>query len=102
MAQINLINLYNERFVVIRLEKKPVGKITHYFPKIGVAVVELSGELKNGDRIAIEGKSEPFEQVVASMQIERIDVPSARAGQAIGMKVDKPVKEGDIVYLVTA
>lgn len=84
------------------MEKKPIGKITHYFPKIGVAVVELSGELKKGDRIAIEGKSEPFEQVVASMQIEKVDVSAARAGQAIGMKVDKPVKKGDVVYLVTA
>jgi translation initiation factor IF-2 len=85
-----------------RLEKKPVGRITHYFDKIGVAVIQLSGDLKKGDKLAIEGKSEPFEQVVTSMQIEREEIPSAAAGQAIGMKMDKPVKEGDVVYLVTA
>jgi putative protease len=82
------------------VEKKPIGKITHFFPKIGVAVVELSGTLKKGDRISIEGKSEPFEQIASSMQINRVEVTSAGAGQAIGMKVDKPVKEGDIVYLL--
>ena len=84
------------------MEKKPVGKITHYFPKIGVAVLVLSGDLKKGDKIAVEGKSEPFEQIVSSMQIDRKEIPSAKAGQAVGMKTEKPVKEGDVVYVVIA
>ena len=33
--------------------KKLVGRVTHYFTKIGVGVVELSDELKIGDRISI-------------------------------------------------
>jgi len=28
--------------------EKPVGRVTHYFPKIGVAVVALSDDLKLG------------------------------------------------------
>ena len=79
--------------------KREVGKITHYYNKIGVAVVELTGTLKIGDRISIEGKSN-FEQVVSSMQIEKKDVSEATAGQAIGLKVDQPVKEGDKVYVI--
>jgi putative protease len=79
--------------------KREVGKITHYYNKIGVAVVELTGTLKVGDRISIEGKSN-FEQVVNSMQIEKKDIRQATAGQAIGLKVDQPVKEGDKVYVV--
>jgi len=79
--------------------KREVGKITHYYNKIGVAVVELTGTLKIGDRISIEGKSN-FEQVVNSMQIEKKDVSEATAGQAIGLKVDQPVKEGDKVYVI--
>jgi putative protease len=79
--------------------KREVGKITHYYSKIGVAVVELTGTLKVGDRISIEGKSN-FEQVVNSMQIEKKDIRQATAGQAIGLKVDQPVKEGDKVYVV--
>ena len=36
-------------------EKKPIGAITHYFNKIGVAVIELSGKINEGDDISIEG-----------------------------------------------
>jgi putative protease len=80
------------------MDKKLIGKITHYFPKIGVAVVELSGDLKVGETITIEGKLGSFDQTVSSMQIEKADVPAAKRGQAIGMKVEQPVKEGDMVY----
>ncbi len=80
------------------VEKKLVGKITHYFTKIGVAVVELSDELKVGDRISIEGATTNLQQTVNSMQIEHEDVQSAGAGQSIGMKVEQRAREGDLVY----
>ena len=32
-------------------DKKLIGKITHYFPKIGVAVVELRDDIRRGDKI---------------------------------------------------
>jgi len=82
------------------MEKKVVGKVTHYFTKISVAVVELSGELKVGDRISIEGPTTNFEQTVNSLQIEHKDVKVATAGQAVGLKVDQRVREGDIVYKI--
>lgn len=78
-------------------EKKPVGKIKHYYSKIEVAVVELSGELKVGDRIAVQG-STSFEQTVDSMQIEHEQITSAKPGQSIGLRVSSKVKEDDIVY----
>ena len=80
-------------------EPKPIGKITHFFDKISVAVVKLdSGSLKKGDKIKIVGHDSAFEQTVASMQINKIDIPSAKAGQEFGMKIDQPVKPGDLVY----
>ncbi|MEM3411944.1 MAG: translation elongation factor-like protein [archaeon] len=81
------------------MEKKLIGKVTHFFPKISVAVVELSGDLKQGDKIAFEG-STSFEQVVDSMQIERKNVVEAKAGQSIGLKVNQKVKEKDLVYKI--
>ena len=80
------------------MDKKEIGRITHYFPKVGVAVVELSADLKKGDLVTIGGKSEPFDQTIASMQIEKKEIPLAKKGQAVGLKVEKPVKEGDIVW----
>ena len=38
-----------------------MGKITHIFTKINVAVVKLSAELCVGDRIKIKGKGIEFE-----------------------------------------
>ncbi|MGC9037276.1 MAG: translation elongation factor-like protein [Candidatus Micrarchaeia archaeon] len=80
--------------------EEEVGKITHYYDKIGVAIVELHGNLKRGDRISIKGKNTNFEQQVQSIQIEHINVDEANKGDTIGLKVDQPVREGDTVYKV--
>jgi len=79
-------------------EKKIVGKITHYYPKISVAVVELQAPINIGDKVLIKGSSTNFEQVVESMQIQHKDVQSAEAGQSIGLKVKERVRENDVVY----
>ncbi|MCS7117089.1 MAG: translation elongation factor-like protein [Nitrososphaerota archaeon] len=75
-----------------------VGRVTHYYPKIGVAVVELTAPLKVGDKILIRGSTTNFEQTVDSMQIEHKDVKVAEAGKSIGLKVIQRVRENDIVY----
>jgi translation elongation factor EF-1alpha len=79
-----------------RLEK--VGEITHYFTKISVAVVDVSGKMKVGDKIAIKGMTTNFEQTVDSMQIEGKNIEEATPGDDIGMKVKDRVRKGDIVY----
>jgi putative protease len=82
------------------MEEKLIGKITHYFSKIQVAIIELDAELKKGDKVHIKGKNTDFEQEVSSMQIDRVDVEKAKKGDAIGLKVDQKVREGDEVYLI--
>ena len=79
---------------------REIGKITHYFTRIGVAVVELSDKISIGDRILIQGATTNFEQVVESMQIEHKNVETAEAGQSIGLKVEQRVREGDKVYKI--
>ncbi len=74
--------------------------MTHYFTKIGVAIVELSGALSVGDRILIKGMTTGVEQTVNSMQIEHKSVEKAEAGESIGLKVDDRVREGDAVYKI--
>ncbi len=78
------------------LEK--VGEVTHYFTKIGVAVVDITAPLKVGDRIAVKGMTTNFEQTVESMQIEGKNIEKAKPGDDIGMKVADRVRNGDIVY----
>jgi len=81
-------------------EGKEIGKITHYFSKISVAVIELIGTLKTGETIHIKGATTDFKQKVDSMQIEHKAVPEAKKGQSIGMKVAEPVREHDQVFVV--
>lgn len=84
------------------MEEKQIGKITHYFGKISVAVIELSDALKTGDTIHIVGGDRDFTQPVDSMQVEHQSIPEAKAGDAVGMKVAQLVKPGDDVYKVEA
>lgn len=80
------------------VEKEKIGEVTHYFTDINVGVIELSGDLKVGDEISIEGETTDIQQPVDSMQIEHEDVEEASSGDAVGMKVKDRVRETDIVY----
>lgn len=81
-------------------EKKLIGEITHYFTRIGVAVIELSDDIKIGDKIRIEGATTAFDQVVDSMEIENEKVETATRGQSIGLKVKERVRPADVVYKI--
>ena len=79
-----------------------IGKVNHYYDKIGVAVVELDGTLAVGDKIKFSrGGEDLFEQAVESIQIEHEKLDSAKKGQVVGLKVDQEVKEGAEVYKVS-
>ncbi|MFQ6063940.1 MAG: translation elongation factor-like protein [Candidatus Bathyarchaeia archaeon] len=86
---------------MLREEKlEEVGKVSHYFTKIGVAVINLTAPLSVGDRITIKGVTTDLEQTVDSMQIEHENVTTAKAGQSIGLKVKERVRESDVVYKI--
>ncbi len=71
-----------------------IGQVTHYYDKIGVAVVDLSAPLHVGDRVRISGSTE-FHQTVESMQVEHEQVESAGAGDTVGIKIVQKVSPGD-------
>lgn len=79
-----------------------VGKVTHYYDKLGVAVVELKGALAVGDMIKVSGHGGEFTQSVESMQVEHEKVEKAKKGDLVGLKIDKKVKDGDEVFKVKA
>ena len=80
---------------------KLVGKVTHYFSNIGVAVVNLSASLGQGDEVRIiGGESTDFNQKVDSIQVDHKVVKKAKKGDSVGMKVSEKVREGYQVYKV--
>lgn len=81
--------------------EEEIGRISHYFSKINVGILELTkGEVLIGDTIHIKGHTTDFYQKVQSMQKEHSPVESAKAGQAIGLKVEGDVRERDLVLKV--
>jgi putative protease len=80
-----------------------VGKVTHYFDRLGVAVFEMTdGALKVGDTVHIVGHTTNFTQLIDSMQVEHQSVPSASVGQSVGVKVTSPARQHDEVLKVVA
>jgi len=79
-------------------KREVIGKVTHFFTEISVAVIELAKPLKVGDKISIEGTTTKLTQNVDSMQIDRKPVKEAKKGDAIGIKVKDRVRENDVVY----
>ena len=77
-----------------------IGTVSHYYSKLSVAILELAGELKVGDQIRVKGHTSDFEQTVGSMEIEHTDVPIAKKGDVIGLKVAEHAREGDEVFKV--
>lgn len=82
-------------------EEELVGTVTIFFAKPSVAAIEItSGSLAVGDTIRIKGATTNFEQKIDSMEIDRKPVPTASAGQAVGVKVRERVRPHDKVFKV--
>src|SRR3989338_6832738 len=81
-----------------QVQGKLIGKVEHYYDKIGVMALRLKDVLKKGDTIRIEGGDKSFKQKIVSMQIDHEVVTSAKKGSDIGIKVSKKAREGYRVY----
>ncbi|MDP2664867.1 MAG: hypothetical protein Q8O97_02865 [bacterium] len=84
--------------VAKKTKEKLIGKVEHYFDKIGVIAFKLKDTLKKGDTIRVEGGEISFKQKVASLQIEHEVVASAKKGEDVGLKVSKKAREGYRVF----
>jgi len=80
------------------IEGKLIGEITHYFGNIGVAVIELTDKLKEGEDIRIIGGDTDFTQKAESMEVEHQKVKEAKKSDSVGLKVAQKVREGYKVY----
>ncbi len=78
-----------------------VGKVTHYYSHLQVAVVHLDrGSLQVGDTIHVKGHTTDFEQQVDSLEVEHERIERAEPGDIFGLKVRDHAREHDVIYKV--
>jgi len=78
----------------------PIGKVVHWYDKLGVAVIKLSSALKVGDQIKVKRGDQEFTDTVDSMQLDHKPVNSGKKGDEIAVKVSQQAKEGAEIYAV--
>lgn len=82
------------------MDKDLIGKVIHFYDKIGVAVIKLEKGLKVGDKVKFVKGEDSFEQIVESMQLEHNPVQEGKLGNEVAVKVDQQTKEGTLLYRV--
>lgn len=80
--------------------EKQIGTVTHWYDKLGVAVVKLTSALAKGDKIRVSKGDEEFEDTVSSIQINHADVSEAARGDDAAIKLAQRAKEGAAVFLL--
>lgn len=76
-----------------------IGKVTHYFPHVKAGAIRIeNGTLALGDAIHIKGHTTDFKQSVKSLQINRVPITQASAGDEVGVLVKSRVRINDNVY----
>lgn len=76
---------------------KPLAKVIHYYDRIGVAIVAVHKTLNVGETVTFQKGPDGFTQCIGSMQMEHENITKAKKGAEVGVKVEKPVKEGTLV-----
>lgn len=79
-------------------KNKPIGKVTHFYAQIKVAIIKFNTNVKSGTELYVKGATTDFKEVVKSMQYDHKPVMTAPKGKLIGIKLKKRVREGDLVY----
>ncbi len=83
------------------MEERKIGVVAHYYSNIGVGIIKIEADgLKAGDTLHFKGHTSDFQQTIDSLQIEHKEVPEAKVGDMVGVKVNEHVREHDEVFKV--
>lgn len=77
---------------------KPIGRVTHFFGNIEVAIVKFNKPVKVGAKVSFRGATTDFDETIKSMQFDHKPIAVAKKGKEIGIKVKGKVREGDEVF----
>lgn len=78
-----------------------IAVVSHYYGHIGVAVLDVCGEIHIGDNILVQGHTTEFSQQVCSLELNHHKIQFAGPGMEVALKVNQPVRRGDRMYRVS-
>ncbi len=81
-------------------KREYIGRVEHFYSKIGVVAIKLDKGLSLGDIIEIGTYENAVRQRIESMQINRENVEKAFEGDSIGIKVNYPINDNSRVYKI--
>lgn len=76
---------------------KITGRVSHYYDRIGVAIIELAAPLMVGDVVTFRRGENEHTQQIASIQIDHVSVEKAKKGDVVGVKVTREIHDGSLV-----
>mgnify|MGYP001565907116 FL=1 len=77
-----------------------VGKVVHWYDKISVGVIKLSGALGVGDKVMVRHGEQEFEDTVESIQLDHQVIKAGKKGQEVAVKLSQKSPEGSEVYVL--
>jgi U32 family peptidase len=78
-----------------------LGKVTYYYPKIGVALLKLSKDVGVGEKIVFIGeKIGSKEMIVKEIEKEKKKIKKGEKGEEVGIKVPFRVTKNTEVYKI--
>ncbi len=82
-----------------KVYKEYVGKVTHYYPKIGVALINLVKDLKVNDEIVFIKDNLGVEQLkIKELEKSKKKILKAKKGDEVGIKISLKVSKNTEVY----
>ncbi len=79
-------------------KSKRIGKVTHYYGGIRVAIIKFNKDIRISKEVRFKGATTDFKQTISSMQFDHKDIKTAKKGKQVGIKVKSKVRVGDEVF----
>lgn len=76
---------------------KIIGKVVHFYDRIGVAIVELNAPLSLGDMVTFKRGDWAHSQQITSMQKDHVPLQKAKKGNVVGVLTSVPIPDKTFV-----
>lgn len=82
------------------MRREIVGKVRHYYTRLGVVIVALRSRIKIGDTVQIIGCNSDYTHKINCIEKDHVNVQSAQGGDDVAIRFSGRIKEHDVIYKI--